>query len=404
MIVSENNGYKNTYLSSCREMYKNAGYDVISVARNNDGKDVFKRAGFSKGVLTYRDFLRRFGDRYTGAKSKNKKVIIIDEADRLSPLQDQEIFKMARKIDAKLIYLGSPKAKSKRLWKSLFSYYKLCTAFKRLKHSFFNTNNQSDKIATSFTNARIYDALKIQSKGRAKYLNCSKSSAIAKQELLAAWYKNMKRRKDNRFILTALDKDVELFNFAIQKKRLEKRHLSSHHGKTFNVSYPSDHNTTLKRDMFVYWGDQIQFKKTYKDIGIEEGTCARVLVHYSDYSLLETGDGRLLKVNLKNYNGFDLGYAGRIASSGNGKLDQGLIYHSKANALDDASLIYQYSKRPVQLFYSSDNVDNLKDLANQLLGRRHDINKGFYDGDDDQEDMNDNNDFLTNPRDNTPED
>lgn len=413
VIEAENNNYKNTYLSSCHEMYIGAGYDVIAVARNNIGKDTFKRAGFNKGVLTYRDFLRRFGERYTGAKSRHKKVIIIDEADQLSPLQDQEIFKMVQKIDAKLIYIGSPKAKSKRLWQSLFPYYKLRTAFKRLKHSFFNTQNQSQKIETAFTNARIHDALQIQNKSKAKYLHRSKSTSEAKKKMLKIWFKRMKRKKDQRFILTARDLDVELFNFAIQKERLEKKHLAAHQGKAFSVAYPSDHSTTLKRDMFVYWGDYIQFKKSYKDIGIEEGTRARVLIHYSNYSLLEMDDGRLLKVNLKEHNGFDLGYAGRIASNTDKSLEQGYIYHNKANALDDAPLLYQSSKRPVQLFYSDDITDNLKDLANQLLGKRHDFHSGFYDETEDDETeetedsnraINNDNDILTNEAENTPED
>ncbi len=405
VIEAENNGYKNTYLSSCHEMYKDAGYDVIAVARNNIGKDVFKRAGFNKGVLTYRDFLRRFGDRYAGAKSNDKKVILIDEADQLSPLQDQEIFKMAQKIDAKLIYIGSPKAQKKHLWQSLFPYYKLHTAFKRLKHSFFNTQNQSQKIETAFTNAHIHDALQIQNKNKAKYLHRSKSTSEAKKKMLKTWFKRMKRKKDNRFILTARDLDTEVFNFAIQKKRLEKKHLAAHQGKAFSVAYPSDHNTTLKRDMFVYWGDYIQFKKSYKDIGIEEGTRARVLIHYSNYSLLETDDGRLLKVNLKDYNGFDLGYAGRIVSNTDKNLEQGYLYHNKANALDDAPLLYQSSKRPVQLFYSDDITDGLKELANQLLGRRHDLHRGFYEEEEESDtSTSDNNDILTNEAENTPED
>ena len=398
VIEAENNNYKNTYLSSCREMYKGAGYDVIGVARNNQGKDVFKRAGFDKGVLTYRDFLRRFGERYTGAKSQNKKVIIIDEADQLSPLQDQEIFKMAQKIDAKLVYIGSPKAQSKRLWQSLFPYYKLRTAFRCLKNTFFKSQSQPQKIKDAFINARIYDALQIQNKSRAKYLHRSKSAPEAKKKLLETWFKKMKRRKDDRFILTALDKDVELFNFAIQHERLKKKHLAAHQGKVFSVAYPSDHNTTLKRDMFLHWGDMIQFKKSYKDSEIEEGARARVLIHYSSYSLLEMDDGRLVKVNLKEHNGFDLGYAGRQVSNTGKSLEQGFIYHSKANALDDAPLLYQNSKGPAQLFYSDDVTDNLKELANQLLGRRHNLDGGFYDVIEGTEDsdifMSDDNDVI----------
>ena len=131
------------------------------------------------------------------------------------------------------------------------------------------------------------------------------------------------------------------------------------------------------------------------------------------YSLLEMDDGRLQRVNLKEKNGFDLGYAGRLASGTDTDLEQGFIYHSKANALDDAPLLYQNSKRPVQLFYSDDVAGNLKELANQLLGRRHDLHSGFYEEAEDDETeetedsnraTNDNNDILINPRDNTPED
>ena len=37
VIETANNGHKTTFLSSCEHMYKMAGYDVIKVARNNEG-------------------------------------------------------------------------------------------------------------------------------------------------------------------------------------------------------------------------------------------------------------------------------------------------------------------------------------------------------------------------------
>ena len=402
VIESSNNGHKKTYLSSCREMYKTAGYDVISVARNNTGKDVFKSAGFNKGVLTYRDLLRRFGDRYSGAKSKTQKVIIVDEADQLSPLQDQEIFNTANKIGAKLIYLGSPKANSKRLWHSQFGYYKMLTAYKTLRQKFLNTQKKTQLIREAFTNAQVKEAIMLQQKRSASYVNSYKDAAHAKQGVLDSWFNNMKKKKDRRFILTATDKDAEVFNFAIQQKRLDKKHLSPHQGKIFTVSYQSDQQTTLRRDMFLYWGDQIQFKKSYKNLGIEEGTKATVRIHHSDYSLLELDDGRVIKINLQEHNGFDLGYAGRVVSNTDHNLEQGYLYHSKANALDDAPLLYQMSKQPVKLFYSEGTTSDIDALSSQLLGRRHNLHQGFSEVGQ-FEDLDDN-DILMNEEDNTPED
>ena len=121
----------------------------------------------------------------------------------------------------------------------------------------------------------------------------------------------------------------------------------------------------------------IQFKKPYKNIGIKEGTRARVLIHYNDTSLIETDDGRLMKVDLKAHNGFDLGYAGRHVSSTDHALDQGYIYHSKSNATDDAPLLYQAAKSPVHIFYDEEQVSDLHDLSGQLLGRRHNLHQGF---------------------------
>lgn len=377
VIESESNGHKNTYLSSCREMYQSAGYDVIAVARDNDGKKSFKTAGFEKGVLTYRDLLRRFGSRYTGAKSSSQKVIIVDEADQLSPLQDLEIFNTAKKINAKLIYLGGTKNKNKRSWQSQFSHYRLLTTAKRLREKFLRAQNKAKHISDTFSNARILEVLSLQNQGRAKYINSYDSAATAKQGVLNAWFTKMQKRHDNRFILAASDKDVEVFNFAIQQKRLEKKHLTEKYGKAFSIAYPSDDGSTLRRDMFVHRGEQIQFKKAYKKHGIEEGTRATVRIHYSNNSLLELDDGRVIKVNLREANGFDLGYAGRSVSPNAKNIDQGFIYHSKANALDDAPLLYQNSKTPVKIFYSEKQAKNLEDLSSQLLGRRHGLYEGF---------------------------
>ncbi|GEM_PF-3237029 len=380
-IEAEDNGHKTTFLSSCMNMYEESGYDVIKVARNNEGKDTFKKAGFGKGVLTYRDFLRRFGERYTGARSTKQKVIIIDEADQLSPIQDQEIFEMAQKINAKLIYVGNAKTRNKRTWQSQFTYYRKLTESKLLCEKFLTAQKrtkQAKRISDAFSQARIFEALTLQSNNkRAKYINCYNSPASAKQGLLDAWYSKIKKKHDNRFILTSSDSDAEIFNFAIQNKRLEKKHLTAKYGKIFSVAYPSNSGETLRRDMLVYRGEQIQFKKAYKAHGIEEGTRAIVRISYRDHSLLELDDGRVIKLDLQENNGFDLGYAGSKMSPSAKKLDQGYIYHSKENVLDDAPLLYQSSELPVKLFYSQDMADNLEKLSSQLLGYRHDLYQGF---------------------------
>lgn len=393
VIEAANNGHKKTYMSACRDLYKEAGYEVVAVARNNQGKDAFKKAGFEKGVLTYRDFLRRFGERYTGGKSQSKKIILMDEADQLSPLQDQEIFNTARKIGAKLIYIGSPKAKKKRNWQSMFAYYKMLTGFKKLRDKFLKTSGglRHDLIRAAFVEARTFNALKMQG---ARYLHGSGNVSLARQALLKVWINNMKRRDDKRFILTSKDKDAERLNFAIQKERLRRKHLKEKYGRSFRVSYRSDQARRLERDMFLYWGDIIQFKKSYSDIGIEEGTRARVMIHYSNHSVLETDDGRRIKIDLKKHNGFDLGYAGRIVSGSDHALDEGYIYHTSANALDDAPLLFQKTSKPVHIFYSDEQVSSLQDLSGQLLGKRHNILQGFaavsgHNGDNDNYELDD---------------
>jgi len=376
VIEAANNGHKKTFISACRDLYKDGGYEIVAVARNNQGKEAFKRAGFNKGVLTYRDFLRRFGERYKGSKSQSKKVIIVDEADQLSPLQDQEIFNTAKKIGAKLIYIGSPKAKSKRNWQSMFAYYKKLALFKRLRHKFLkNTDNiRNNLIREAFVQARSFSALKLQG---SSYIHGYGSASLAKQGVLSAWVKKMRRFDDKRFILTAKDRDVSSLNFAIQKERLKRKHLKEKYGRAFRVSYKSDQGKTLERDMFLYWRDMIQFKKSYSDIGIEEGTRARVVVHHSDHSVLETDDGRRIKVDLKKHNGFDLGYAGRFTSNTDHELDESYIYHTAANALDDAPVLFEKTAKPPHIFYNEEKVSDIQDLSAQLLGKRHNIVQGF---------------------------
>lgn len=381
VVETENTGHKSTMMSSVREMYKQAGYDVVAVARNNQGKEAFAEAGFTKGVMTYRDLLRRFGERYTGAKSDTKKVILVDDADNLSPLQDQEIFNTAQKINAKLIYIGNKKAKKKKIWQSLFSFYKKLTEAKRLREKFFKAGRETAAIRDAFTQSRTLEALKKQKAG---YLHVGASAAAAKRSLIDDWFAKMRKKDDRRFILTASDKDVGLFNTEIQKERLSRKHLKETHGKMFSVSYKSDKGGTLKRDLNVYWGDMIQFKKNYHDLGIEEGSRARVMVHQHGKSVLELDDGRRVDVDLREANGFDLGYAGRMVSQ-TGKLDHGYLHHSKANATDDAPLLYQHSENPVRLFTDKKLAPDLESLSSQLLGRGHDFYEGFEDASSDEE-------------------
>ena len=373
VVETEETGHKTTFISSAADMYKKAGYDVIAVARNNQGKAAFQGAGIQKGVLTYRDFLRRFGERYTGAKSKNPKVIIVDDAAGLSPLQDQEIFNTAQKINAKLIYVGNQKQNKKKGWQSLFSYYKKRTKFKRLREKFFKASSKTNAIRDAFMQARTLEALTLQ---RARYLHVQKNGFEAKSALLADWFKGMKKKDDKRFILSSTDADAQVFNLEIQQERLKKNHLKGKTAKMFTVSYKSDKGTAQKRDIYVHWGDMIQFKKSYHDIGIDEGTRARVLHHRHDHSLVELDDGRIMKVDLAQHNGFDLGYAGRLVSQG-GKVEQGYLYHSKANAADNAALLYQHSEKPVHLYTDEQTAPDLTSLAAQLLGRGHNLYEGF---------------------------
>ena len=372
-VETPNSGHKTTFLSSMRGMYKDAGYDVIAVARNNEGKDAFKKSGFHKGVLTYRDLLRRFGDRYTGAKSKTPKVIIVDDAAGLSPLQDQEIFNTARKLNAKLIYIGQQKQKKKQLWQSLFASYKTLTKSVRLRGMFLKVSRENEAIREAFIQARTLDALKRQS---ARYLHIMDTQLEARGALLQRWFKSMKKRDDKRFILTSKDSDAQLFNVEIQKQRLEKGHLKAKHAKMFAATYKSDNAKSIKHNISLHWGDMIQFKKDYHDSGIEAGMRARVLIHYHDYSKLELDDGRIINVNLKEKSGFDLGYAGRVVSS-TGTLEQGYLHHGRANAVDDAPLLYQRSEKPVRLYSDEQTALDLTSLAAQLLGRGHNLYDGY---------------------------
>lgn len=386
VIETADNGHKRTYLSSCHAMYKQAGYDVIAVARNNEGKAGLEAAGFKKGVLTYKDLLRRFGERYTGAKSKTKKVIVMDEADCLSPLQDQEIFKIARKIGAKVIYLGSPKIKARGSWQSLFAYYKQRTAFKKLREKIINAQKTSLAIREAFISGQTRKALELQR--RAKYLHAHKNAAQTKEALLEDWFKGLKKKDDVRYILAGSDADSAFFNAHIQKKRLEKKHLKAHQSKMFSLAYKGQDQKELRRDVSVHWGDMIQFKKSYTEHGIESGTRARVLMHLYDVTILELDDGRRIKLNLKEHNGFDLGYAGGIVSRTGQSLEQGYLYHTQGQAPDDAPLLYQSSTKPVKLFYTADGLQNLDVLSAQLLGRRHGLfeafeqTAGFYEAND----------------------
>ncbi len=376
VVEAEQNGHQKTFLKSCKAMYESAGYDVISVARTNEGKSAFKAVGITKGVLTYRDFLRRFGERYTGAKSTKKKVVLVDDADQLSPLQDQEIFNTARKIGAKLIYIGRARSQKKRHWQSMFGVYKMMSAFKKLRHKFLKSGSsvKQDLVRTAFAQARTFNALKMQG---ARYLHAGADAASAREDVLQMWFKRMKKKDDRRFILTAKDKDAHRLNMAIQQERLRRKHLKQKNAKMFKVAYNSYLDRLLQRDISIYWGDMIQFKKSYKDIGIEEGTRARVLIHYADHSILETDAGKRIRVDLQKYNGFDLGYAGNAVSDTDHTLEEGFIYHSSANALDDAPLLFQKTDNPIHIFYDENQVADMRDLSGQLLGRRHNIIDGF---------------------------
>ena len=258
----------------------------------------------------------------------------------------------------------------------------------RLRDKFLKVSRENQAIREAFIQARTLDALKRQS---ARYLHIMDTQLEARRALLQRWFKTMKKRDDKRFILTSKDSDAQLFNAEIQKQRLEKGHLKAKHAKMFAATYRSDNAKSIKHNISLHWGDMIQFKKNYHDRGIEAGMRARVLIHYHDYSKLELDDGRIIDVNLKDKSGFDLGYAGRVVSS-SGTLEQGYLHHSRANAVDDAPLLYQRSEKPVRLYSDEQTAPDLTSLAAQLLGRGHNL----YDGYD--------KDILMNEEDNMPED
>tara|TARA_B100001094_G_C17818655_1_gene617375 strand:- start:205 stop:720 length:516 start_codon:yes stop_codon:yes gene_type:complete len=160
----------------------------------------------------------------------------------------------------------------------------MLSAFKKLRHKFLKSGSsvKQDLVRSAFAQARTFNALKMQG---ARYLHAGADAASARQNVLQMWFKRMKKKDDRRFILTAKDKDAHRLNMAIQKERLRRKHLKQKNAKMFRVAYNSYLDRLLQRDISIYWGDMIQFKKGYKNIGIEEGTRARVLIHYADHSI-----------------------------------------------------------------------------------------------------------------------
>lgn len=364
------------FLSAFKESFKGSGYDIVSVVRNKSEKEPLKEAGF-KGILTYQDLFRRFGDRYKDARpNKKPKVILVDQADRFSPLQDIKLFKMAKKLDAKLVYIGTPETRGARLWRSMFSHYAVITAAKSIKRVFKKKADYVIKASEAFSRANVFEALSICKRRAPKTLNGFSTIRKAKSDLLNVWKDGAKKKVDRRFILTSKASDKDYLNEKIQAFRLKEGHIKNKDAERFSVSYKRSDEEVVCKEIDCFKGDRIQFQRVYRDHSIDTGMIG-IIEKLGEPSIVKMDDGRKLEIDLNKYNGFDLGYAGSVISPLSGPLEQVYLFHTVSNGLVDAPIAYQLSRRPVSIFYNNKKAPDLEALSKQLLGKKHGMTLSF---------------------------
>jgi len=347
---------KSRVLSSLRQAYEEAGFQVRAFGADNATSQELESRGFVGAENIYRFlFAARYGHRDV---RHGREIWLLDEAGKIGTQPLLELLRLAHKNHAKVVLAGSQAQMSSVARGSMFS--ELCQRIGSF--TLEEIQRQRDRVqremARSLATGEVGHALdQLEQLGGLRW---SETKEEAMEDLITEWVNDrVAFPKDRALIIAHSNREVRTLNEMIHSFRRGQGELVE---QEFECK-------TSRGNCWVSTGDLIEFRRNSKDLEVTNGMQGTLIEASSEKFVVGVrSDSGLRRVsfNPKEYSCFQLGYATTYYRSQGRTVDRAYVLHSRSM---DRPMFYVGLTRHVrhaQCFLSRENIASLSDLRRQL--------------------------------------
>lgn len=308
---------KSFTLGAARAVWQAQGLNVYGIALSGIAASGLKQsAGIeSRTIESFRYSLKE----KLFHLSKND-VLVMDEAAMTDTEAMLAIMEEVNKAKAKLVTVGDTQQLQPIRFGPIFKGILERIGFCEIKE-IYRQKQEWQRIATSkLAEGKVSEGLKHYDVHGC--IHFSKTAHDAKLQVVLDW-KNLNQEQDiklNKILVTTFkNSDVMELNQLIRKERLNAGDISD--GKIIKA---------LNGNLMVSINERLLMLKTNRKLGIENGNFATV-INVNNEELIVKIDGkdnREMKINLKQYNHFDYGYAATVHKVQGATFDHTLVLSS----------------------------------------------------------------------------
>lgn len=368
---------KTTILKGAREAWEQQGYRVRGVALSGIAAANMQDAGIEAQTIhsiegqwkVAEDIMDSQASKPLTPKQQevvgkllNKKdVLVIDEAGMVGSRQMQRVLAEADRAGAKVVLVGDD---------AQLQSIEAGAAFRHIKERIGGVNLDEvrrqreawQREATlQFSTYHTTEALdKYIAHGDIQIMDNAKGQLV--DDYMAS-YQN--RAERSRIVLAYTREDVKALNHEIQA-RLQGQGRVGSIAHSFTVMRDENDKESAYSEQFAT-GDRVMFRKNDKELGVMNGTLGTIGSISSGGNMnITLDDGNKVRLNVKEYNQLQLGYAATVHKSQGVTVDESYILASRHFDRHTTYVAMSRHRFKVKLYADRSRFANLPSLKHSL--------------------------------------
>lgn len=348
---------KSHLLKALQDHFEEEGYRIRAFGPDSATTDVLLKKGLSHTENVYRFlFGLHHGKRNV---SKGKELWILDEAGKLGNLPLLEFLREAEKNNVQIVLSGDaaqlPPVERGGMFKTLCDRY----GSQELENIQRQKNAKSREISKHLATGEFGSAIDKLVDGKTIRWSANKKEAM--EELVLRWSQDSRiSPKDSFLIIAHSNSEVRVLNEMVRMIRKQRGELGD---KEYECS-------THQGKIFLSTGDQIEFRRNDKTLGITNGLTGTLVEADPNRFVVSVRSGQkkqTIVFDPREYNSFQLGYAGTYYRAQGRTIDRAYVLHNKMLNKEMFYVGLTRHVREVFYFVSKDEAHSLADLKRLVM-------------------------------------
>ena len=343
-------------LGAARESWEQSGYRVHGATLSGiAAENLEASSGIESRTIASRMYYWEKGEQ----KLSSNDILVIDEAGMVGSRQMERIAREVHDAGAKLVLIGDPQQ---------LQAIEAGASFRAISEQvgatyLTNIRRQHEPWQKEATKELAFGQVDkaLERYTEHKQVHRFETKAEAKQALVSVWNKTRLNHPDKtQIIFSYTRQDVRELNQMARELRRDKGEL----GQDCTVQTTNGERQFAEKD-------RVYFLQNDKGLGVKNGTLGTIERLDSEHMVvrLDKADDKSahsVTVNLKDYNHLEHGYAATIHKGQGVTVDKSYVLASRYMDSHATYVALSRHREGVDLFWSRDEFNHEKDLAQQL--------------------------------------